>query len=232
MTGHYNEDEGTLGVLGGMGPLATIFFLEVVVNKTPAEKDQDHIRTIVMNDATVPDRSAAILGEGVSPVPKLRENALQLEQMGADLLVSPCNSFHYFYEDVVDAVSIEFTHMIQATVEALQAREIERVGLLATEGTIKSNIYHEPLSRAGLSVVTPPDLDEVMESIYRIKRGETEGPRDQLESAYRGLIRSGAEVVVAGCTEIPLVLEAGPDIVDPMEITAEQCVRRMKSRGG
>lgn len=220
----------TLGVLGGMGPLATTRFMERVVERTPADRDQDHLRMVVVSDPTVPDRTAAILEDGPSPVEPLRENARALEREGATLVAVPCNTFHYFYDDVQAAVTVPIVHMIRVVARHLERRGVERVGLLATTGTIRARVYHDALDGTGVEVVEPRDPDAVMDAIYDIKAGERDGPRAALSGACDRLLSRGASTVVAGCTEIPLVLDDHPSVVDPMSVMASVCVERLTGR--
>lgn len=225
MTDH---DETTLGVLGGMGPQATASFMSAVIDRTPASRDQDHVPMVVYNDPTVPDRSAAILEDGDDPVPQLRENARELERAGADLVAVPCNTFHYFYESVRPAVDVPVLHMIRETADVLVDRGVDEVGLLATEGTLRTGVYHDVLEEYGVAVREPADTDAVMDAIYRIKAGEHDRPRAALESACDAFVADGVSAVVAGCTEIPLVLDERPALVDPMAVLADACVREVK----
>ena len=223
---HPTTAEGiTVGILGGMGPRATTEFMNKLMDATPANTDQDHLSTVVVNDPHVPDRSDAILRGGESPVPRLQNNARRIEAAGADLLVCPCNTFHYFFDEVSDVVTIEFLHMIERTVEVVHAEPVDTVGILGTEGTIEGRVYHEYLDE-GLELVAPTDLDAVMRCIYQIKQGKRDEPREGLHRIYGELRENGADLVIAACTEIPVVLEGLPHMLDPMDVMAEACVRR------
>ena len=204
-----------VGVLGGMGPEATVDFFGKLVAATPATRDGDHLRILIDDDPTVPDRSAGIAGTGPSPAPHLARMARGLVALGAELLVMPCNGAHAFEADVrAAAPGVPFLSLIEATVAATRARrpDVTRVALLATDGTLASRIYHRAFEAAGVSVSVPDadDQRQVMDAIYAIKRGER-GPAaaDALRAVAERLASEGAEVVVAACTEVPLVLRDG-----------------------
>lgn len=218
-----------MGILGGMGPEATVYFMRKIIELTPAEKDQDHIRMIVVNDPKTPDRTAAILEGGENPVPILIRNAKLLEEAGADLIAVPCNTFFFFYEEVQRAVSIPIIHMIEETAKALSEANVKRAGILATKGTLKTRLYHNALGRKGIELIEPCDVEGVMRAIYEVKAGKKEYARKKFLESFRELKEKGAEVVIAGCTEIPLALsrEEAP-YVDPMEIVAKIVIREIK----
>ncbi len=221
--------EKTLGILGGMGPEATVYFMSKIIELTPAERDQDHIRMIVINDPKTPDRTAAILRGGENPVPVLIRNSRLLEQAGADLIAVPCNTFFFFYEEVQRAISTPIIHMIEETAEALDNAGIRRVGIVATKGTLKTRLYHNALGRRGIELIEATDVEGIMRAIYEIKAGKKERARNKILEAFRELERKGAEVVIAGCTEIPLVVSKEEfSYVDPMEIVAKIIIREIK----
>lgn len=198
----------TVGVLGGMGPEATIDFMNKVLAATPAAQDDDHVRMLVDHNPHVPDRTQAILGNGGEPGPVLARMAARLQQAGADMVVMPCNTAHAFQPDIEAALDIPFVSIIDETVAACAG--FDAVGLLATQGCLASGIYNEALAAAGIRAVLPDDteVERFMKLTGRIKAGDT-GPdvgAGMLELAD-ALVARGARAVIAGCTEIPLVLE-------------------------
>lgn len=215
---------GTLGVLGGMGPLATIHLLETIVHMTPATSDQDHVPTVVINDPRIPDRTAAILEAGPSPVPQLRDRARRLERADADLLAMPCNSAHHFLADVRAATSVPVLDMVGATVETVADAGASTVGLLATSGAIDAGLYQDPLGRRDVDVVTPTDEDPIMDAIYAIKRGDLASPAKRAQHVADDLLAAGADIVIIGCTELSIVMEESSVLVDPLRVLADQCV--------
>jgi aspartate racemase len=196
-----------VGVIGGVGPLATAYFLQRVVQRTRAERDQDHVDMVVLNHATIPDRTAFVLGRSdEDPGPVLARDARRLEAFGVSFLVMPCNTAHYFTQQVLDAVSTPFLSIIDVTVAAARERVpgLERVGLLATAGTVASRVYDDAFAEHGVEVLTPSpqDQDVVNAVIYdQVKAGRPADP-DALRAVAGRLAARGASVVVLGCTEL------------------------------
>ena len=215
----------TVGVMGGMGPEATVDFLSRVIRATPAEKDQDHLRILVDNNPHVPNRQEALLRDGEDPGPALAAMARGLEAAGADLLVMPCNTAHAFREAIEDAVRIPLVSIIEVTVDACGDAEV--VGVLATDGCLASGVFQEALAERGKRVVLPDEAETsaLMRLITRIKAGDA-GP--DLAAGMRGLaealVARGAGVVIAGCTEIPLVLRA--DMLDVPLVSSTDALAR------
>ncbi len=225
----------TIGILGGMGPEATADLFRKIIRATPAKTDQEHLRVIIDSNPQIPDRTAAILAGGADPVPALQMTARNLERAGAGLIVVPCNTAHYFYPQIAAAVQIPVLHMIRETVAAILRLPVtvQTVGLLATTGTIRTALYHRELAAGGLSVLTPAEADQtlVMEAIYGpdgIKAGGMALPGETLRQAAATLIGAGAEAIICGCTEIPLVLQDGDlavPVLDPTWVLAAAAVR-------
>lgn len=208
-----NRKELTVGVLGGMGPDATIDFMSKVIALTTAEIDQEHIRMIVDHNPKVPDRQAAILRGGADPGAELAAMARRLENAGADFLVMPCNSAHAFLEPVREATTIPFVSIVALSIrEARSIRPDARaVGVLATDGLLATDMYQRALREAGYSPVLlqPDDLVRLMTLIRRVKAGDkSREVADEMGMLAELLASAGAEVIIAGCTEIPLVLDA------------------------
>ena len=201
------DSNKTVGVLGGMGPAATVDFMATVVAMTPARTDQDHVHLIVDNDPSIPPRQDAILRGGADPGPAMASMAQRLQDAGADFLVMPCNTAHAFSKAVSDAVSIPLLSIIDVTVAA--CRNHKKVGLLSTAACLKSGVYQEAMQALDKELVLPTDeeLTEFTELVFRIKQG------DQSEPVAKGMLQMvdalqtrGAQAIIAGCTEIPLVL--------------------------
>jgi aspartate racemase len=208
-----------VGVLGGMGPEATVDFFGKLVAATPATRDGEHLRIVIDDDPSVPDRSAGVAGTGPSPAPHLARMARGLVAMGAEVLVMPCNSAHAFEAEIRAAVpGVPFLSLIEATVAATRARlpDADHVALLATDGTLAAGIYHRAFEAAGVRVTVPDPADQrrVMDAIYAVKRGDTgDGVADALRDVARRLAERGARAVIAACTEVPLVLHDGDVLV-------------------
>lgn len=229
MTGGKTARRKTIGILGGMGPEATADLFAKIIKATPATKDQEHLRVVIDSNPTIPDRTAYILGRGEDPAPLLVETAKNVESMGAGLIAIPCNTAHYFHDAIQAAVKVPVLHMMQEVVRILKG-SVERVGILATTGTLKTGLYHRYLSEAGISVVVPShdDQDEVMDAIYSVKSGKLEKGREIALRQGAKLVRAGAQAVIAGCTELPLVLRDGDleaPVIDPTKVLAEACVK-------
>ena len=227
--------EAVVGVLGGMGPDATARLFQLLIEATPATRDQDHLRILVDNNAKVPDRTAAILGQGPDPLPYLEASARTLETAGADFLIMPCNTAHYWLGDLRQRVGVPILDMVAETAAAVRAHKpaLERVGLLATSGTLRVRLYQEALSRDGLTALetTPEEQDGVMATIYGIKAGDrTVGPG--LVRIGRSLLDRGAKGLILGCTELSLVDEMrqlGCPLFDPLAIVAGRAVEIAKN---
>jgi aspartate racemase len=147
--------EKIIGILGGMGPEATIDLFYKIIKFTPAEKDQDHLRIIIDNNPKIPDRTAAILGKGKDPLPALQETAKNLEKAGADFIIIPCNAAHYFLSSIQESVKIPILNMIKETVKETQKKNssIKKVGLLASIGTYKTKIYHQHFKKFKIPLI-------------------------------------------------------------------------------
>ena len=228
--------EKIIGILGGMGPEATIDLFYKIIKFTPAEKDQNHLRIIIDNNPKIPDRTAAILGKGKNPLPALQETAKNLEKAGADFIIIPCNTAHYFLSSIQESVKIPILNMIEETVKETQKKNssIKKVGLLASIGTYKTKIYHQHFKKFNIEVISPEEKDkeEVMKAIYAVKAGDlSEGIKISIFKIAQKLIDKGSEALIAGCTEIPLILKEGDvsvPIIDPTRVLAETAVRKAR----
>jgi aspartate racemase len=227
-----------VGVIGGVGPLATAYFLQRVVQLTDAARDQEHVDLVVLNHATIPDRTDFVLGRSAAdPGPVLARDAARLEAFGVRFLVMPCNTAHYFTQQVLDAITVPFVSIVDVTVAAAQERApgAIAVGLLATAGTVASGVYRDAFAVHGIDVVTPDDADQALvnEVIYdQVKAGLPADPATLRAVAGR-LVERGAGVVVLGCTELSVAavdhdLLAEPPFLDSMD----ELVRATISRAG
>lgn len=225
-----------VGILGGMGPEATADLFMKIIKNTPAKRDQEHLRVVIDNNPAIPDRTAYILGKGQDPRPLLVETAKNVERMGADLVAIPCNTAHYFHGDIQAALRVPVLHIMREVAEMLKGK-IKKAGLLASTGTIKTRLYEDFLREAGITVANPEgqDQEEVMDAIYSVKAGDLQRGRSLSLKQGRNLVSLGAEAVIAGCTEIPLVLKDGDlavPVIDATEVLARACVRLATEKGG
>lgn len=197
----------TVGVLGGMGPDATVDFMSKVVRATPANKDQDHLHMLVDNNPQVPNRQDALLHDGEDPGPALAAMARNLETAGADFLVMPCNTAHAFKDAIVDAVDIPLVSIIDVSVAACAGAAA--VGILATDGCVASGVFQDALAERGARAVLPDSAETqaLMRLVTRIKAGDRgEDVGAHMRRLAAALVARGADAIIAGCTEIPLVL--------------------------
>ncbi|MFD1544235.1 aspartate/glutamate racemase family protein [Nonomuraea guangzhouensis] len=224
-----------IGILGGMGPAATADFYAKLVSMTPGSSDQDHLRTVIWSDPTIPDRTEALLGDGPDPTPWLLDGSRVLREAGATLIAIPCNTAHAFVPRIADHVGLPIVHMIGEVARHLTtlSPRIHTAGLLATTGTVRVGLYQEWLDRFGIGLVLPDAASqdhEVMTAIRAVKAGARDVTvTEPLARAARRLTAQGAQVIIAGCTEIPLGLCAEAvdvPLVDPALVLAQALVRR------
>lgn len=217
------DKEPLLGIIGGMGPLATAYFYELIINKTNANCDQDHINMVILNDASIADRTSFILGESnVNPLPRLMKDAHTLESLGASLIAIPCNTSTYFYEDLVNSVKIPILNMIEDTVRFLKSSGVQKVLILATKGTLLSCLYQSFCKKHGIKYILPSNIDEIMNIIYgRVKKGI---PLDSKDIEILHKDETLADAVILGCTELSILkgtLSLGENYIDPLEIETD-----------
>ncbi|HYN65875.1 MAG TPA: amino acid racemase [Ornithinibacter sp.] len=223
-----------VGVLGGLGPAATVHFMRRLVELTDAHRDQDHVDLLVWQHGSIPDRSAFLLGHGDSPAPVLVADAVALERAGARFIAIPCNTAVVWVDQMRAAVSIEVLDTVAETVDAARAAVpgLRRLGLLATDGTLLAGTYGAAAAAAGVDLVTPsPDVQrEVMSIIYDgVKAGEPV-PRARFDAVVDHLRGLGAEAVALGCTELSVLHgELGVEdhtVVDSIDALARRVVLR------
>lgn len=197
----------TVGILGGMGPAATVDLFDKIVSHTDASTDHDHLHIVIDNNTKITDRTAAILAGSDEPVSELVTSAQKLERMGADFLIMPCNTAHFFYPEIVKQISIPMLHMVEITAETLVQQGLKKIGLLATSGVIQSQVYTQILSRKGIDVIIPNESDQikVMNLIYQgIKANNLNYDLQSFIPVVETLETRGAEAIILGCTELPL----------------------------
>lgn len=221
------------GVLGGMGPQATLDFLGKVLRASGANKDQDHIRILVDINPQIPDRNVAIAAGTRAPGDVLARMAVGLERAGADFLVMPCNTAHAFQREIEGATRLPFLSIVDETVKAVRGMgpaTVRRAGLLATSGCLAAGVYDEAFRRAGIDpvVLRDAELDRFMTFIYRIKAGDCSAEvRSGMLDLAASLQRRGADVIVSACTEVPLALDLSGTalaLIDSTAVLAERTV--------
>jgi aspartate racemase len=207
----------TIGVLGGMGPEATLDCFGKIIKNTPAQRDQDHLRVVIDSNPVVPDRTAAIVGHGQSPVPVIVEGCHTLEKAGADFIIIPCVSAHFFIDEIQQQANLPILSVFDAVAETIvnDYPAIKTVGLLGTTGTVKGGLFQKRLAQEKIKTMVPHDAVQsaIMAAIYDIKNAAPTRTRPEitadLVAAAESLIAKkpgGARAIIAGCTEIPLAL--------------------------
>lgn len=237
--GAKRKPAGVIGVLGGMGPMATVDFMRKVILLTPVSRDQDHLPLIAYSVPQVPDRSAAIVEGTESPLPAMIQGLRTLVAAGAECIAIPCNTAHHWYDDLARESSVPVLHIVDATVAAMERLGVDDgpVGLLATAGTLNAGIYQARLASRGYECMLPDDGDMetlVTPGIGLVKAGRTAPAEELLRAAADNLLGRGAGAVILGCTEIPVALKdsgaSGGRYVDATRALAEACVLWSRDR--
>ncbi len=219
-----------LGVLGGLGPMSTFHFCQMITSHTRAVRDADHIDMIISSRATTPDRTAFIVGTGTEdPLPVMQEEAMRLENAGAQLLVIPCNTAHYFYDGLKKACTVPILNIMQESVSHFQGSGVKTFGLLATEGTVLSGAYHAIAEKAGISCLTPSKEEQaaVSQLIYGSIKQNKMADASTLVQIAEQLQKRGAEKILLGCTELSLIkdqLLPSEIYIDSLEILAYKTI--------
>lgn len=220
-----------IGIIGGMGPMATADLFVKIVSKTDADCDQQHAHIIIDNNTQVPDRSAAILSNGPDPLPELIGSAKRLVAAGADVLMMACNTAHYFYDGVQKAVNVPILHMPRETAKKAAQLGYKKCGLLATAGMVKSGIYARAFEEVGVELLTPDAAGQkaVMKMIYDgVKAGKQQYDIAEVNKAILSLKEQGAECFILGCTELPLAVEMygiSEKALDPTSVLASAALK-------
>lgn len=222
----------TIGILGGMGPLATADLFKKIVLMTRAGSDNEHIRIYIDNNAQIPDRTGAILNGGPDPVPEMSSALKHLEACGADCIIMPCNTAHYFLPRLQEQTNIPFISILESTAKAC-ARQFpgKTACVLATRGTLASGLYDRALEKEGVSCILPNEeqRDVLMYAIYDCVKGgkPLETVREPMEKLLRDLTGQGADYFILGCTELPVVaeeLKLPGDFIDPTAELAKAAI--------
>lgn len=224
------SEEKIVGVMGGMGPDATVDFMQKVIRLTSADRDQDHIRMLVDHNPKVPSRQNTTARDDVRIREDLAEMALRLEAAGADFLVMVCNTAHGWLQRALQQVNIPFINIVDETVAAISHRypKARKVGIMATPACLEVGLYQEALEAAGyLPLPAEGELRrELIELIDAVKAGDqSDDIRKSMAAIARQLIEQGADIIIAGCTEIPLVLSQG-QLTVPLISSTDELARR------
>ncbi len=227
-----NPSLRVLGVLGGMGPLATVDFLKKLIEETPATRDQDHIPVIAYSVPQIPDRPPAIIGQGESPLPHMLEGIRTLKSAGAQAIAIACNTAHFWYDDLVLQGGLPVLHIADAACAALPDENSQRVGLLATTGTVAAGFYQSRFNARDIDCLLSSDKEQqtlVAPAIECVKRNDLSRAHALATAAARHLLDRGAQSIVMGCTELPLAIEhrsgeVSAHCIDATRALARACV--------
>ncbi len=220
----------TIGVIGGLGPEATLDFFTRVLQRTPAKQDQDHLHLIINNNPKVPNRNEALAGTGPSAEPALIETTKALERAGATAVVMICNTAHAYQTAIEAALSIPFISMIDEVVKASLKENASKVGILAADGCLQAQLYQTAFAKHSIKTLQL-DADaqsEFMQLMYKIKAGQKESTKKAMQSLAQSLVNQGAQVIIAGCTEVPLVLkqeDLNVPLIDSTDVLVEAVLR-------
>ena len=221
----------TIGIIGGMGPLATYDLAEKILSNTVASSDQDNIPVLIDCNTRIADRTAAILHGGDDPQPEMKKSAKRLETAGADVLMMACNTAHYFYDSVCEDISIPVLHMPRLTARSILEMGVKKAGVLATDGTCQSGVYEKALEEEGIEPVYPSADKQkiIMSLIYdHVKAGVMDFSDLDIDGVISDMKEKGAEVLILGCTELPMAFdiigETGIPAIDPTDVLARAAV--------
>lgn len=223
----------TVGVLGGLGPMASVYFYDMVVNMTDAKTDQEHVDMIITNRATTPDRTAFIVGSSdEDPSNILIDDATKLEKYGVDFIVMTCNTAHYFYEKIARSVNLPLVNIVEETIKHAKATNHKKLGILATTGNIKTSLYQNMCEKYDMKYLT---LDEnrqskVMEIIYDDIKSGKPADMDKFNSIVDYLKENDCDGVILGCTELSILKNDneldGNFYIDSLEVLARETIVR------
>lgn len=229
LIGVENRAHKILGIIGGMGPSATALLFQKIIDYTDAGKDAEHIHIIIDNNPAIPDRTTAILKGDDTPAIHICEIGKKLEKCGAQVLAIPCNTSHYFLPYIQERLSVPVINMLEETAKECVACGYTKVGVLATTGTIKTQIYEKELEKFGITTVYPDQegQEQVMEIIYnQVKAGKT-ADTSIIKSQLDRMAENGVQAFILGCTELPIVLKDGNygyHFIDTLEVLAKSAI--------
>lgn len=230
-----------LGIIGGMGPMASAVFYDMISSKTDASCDQENLNLILLSHAAMPDRTRAILSKDEAQIEavrsKLYADAMFLQNAGCTAIAVTCNTAHYFVNMIEDELDIPFIHLIRETAEAVATEfATKKVAVLATDGTIETRLYQDELSKRGVIAFTPKAEVQalVMHEIYECIKSGKPADEEIWQKIEEYVKAEGCEAAVLACTELSVVrkeLSLGSFYFDPMDIMAESCLDFYEKRG-
>ncbi len=233
------QNKKVLGVIGGLGPIATAHFMELVIRMTDAQTDQQHLDMIIYNFPSIPDRTGYILDNTQeSPLPHMISIGENLMQQGADFIAIPCVTAHYFYRELENAISVPVINGVRETAAHLKEQGITTAGIMATDGTISAGLFARELESLGITPVIPSAKrqKDVMHLIYNNIKANRPADMERFHAVSRELHENGAEAIILGCTELSLIKRdypIGAGFIDAMEVLAQRsvqlCDKKLKS---
>lgn len=223
----------TVGVLGGLGPMASVYFYEMVVNMTDAKTDQEHVDMIITNRATTPDRTAFIIGESdEDPSKVLINDAQKLEKYGVEFIVMTCNTAHYFYKKIANSINIPLVNIVEETIKHAKTNNHKKLGILATTGNIKTNLYQSMCEKYGIEylVLDENRQSQVMEIIYDDIKSGKPADMNKFNAIVDYLKENNCDGVILGCTELSILKNDnnlnGNFYIDSLEVLARETIVR------
>lgn len=231
-----NDKEKLIGILGGLGPLATINIQEKIIKNTKASKDQKHIKTITFSDPKIPNRSNFINCEGPSPIPYIIKDLKKLEYLGSDFLIIACATSYAFLSEIKKQIKKPVINIIDETIHYILKRfKAKKIGILASSGSIKTKIYQKPLISAGFNIIDLPNIFQekyVNKAINDIKANRLKQAEEKILKAIDFFAANKADLVILGCTELPIVIDSKKIrniiIIDINEIIALSIIKKAK----
>lgn len=226
------KNDKVLGVIGGLGPMATAHFMELVVDMTRAASDQDNLEMIIYNFPSIPDRTGYILGSNLkSPLPGLMSVGHALSRQEVACIAIPCMTAHYFHRELSAAIATPILNGVEETARHLKENGIHRVGIMGTDGTVHSGLFSDALECRGIRPIVPSRerQADVMHLIYRNVKAGLPPEMARFHAVRQELLDKGAQVIILGCTELSVIKRnqnIGPGFLDAMEVLAQQAILR------
>lgn len=230
------DDTKRLGVIGGLGPIATAYFYELLIKMADARTDQEHIEVLIYSKPSIPDRTDYILGRSSdNPLQSMIDIGRTLVSMGTDYIAIPCITAHYFHDALLEGINIPIIHIIKETAQYLKSEGIWNVGIMATEGTVYSRLFQEELEASGMKAIIPSAerQGDVNDLIYKNVKANLPVEMEKFKAVSEELHKEGAQVIILGCTELSLIkrdYEIGPGYIDAMEVLAMRSIQLCETK--
>ena len=220
-----------VGIVGGMGPEATSLLYQFIIENVEAKTDQEHIHILIDSNPEIPDRTASIKMNSVEPLLKMADSANRLVKAGAELIAIPCNTAHFYYDQMQERVPVPIIHMIRETAGHCRKEGFEKVGILATDGTVGTDLYRKELQKVGIEAVYPSEGQQkrVMSAIYDYVKAGRKIEEDYLSGCIAELEGEGCQAFILGCTELPIIFKArrgDPRYVNTLQVLARAVIER------